>query len=493
MHRWLLAVLIGLAGVVAAPMASAAAVNVPPDLCSSTNRCPQASAYSTCLTFAAQGVAALIASGQNGSGNVYANATPACIAGSSSSYQAIANGAPNGSFWNLSSQMSRYLFYYSATDTCASKPNYGASQSKSTSGGGGSMCYQGCAYQPVGNSASVQLGSGPVYTSATSWKPTGNACALGDGSGEPVTQAQDCVQQGSLTQCIKSDGRQCVTSSSGKQFCWKQTEQGLKYSQNEAAAAVQGSTSIEAPSTKPANGGQWTSGPSGTVTTTSGGTTTVTNILTWVSNFGADGDGKAEGEGEGEEDGDAPTAATGAGCDQSSFQCSDMSSVECNQLIQTWYLRCKGVELNGGANCDAPPTCTGNAADCYVGKMLWNYRCEGSQDAAAGAPTQGFDEAVAGEGSGSDEPDVSMIGNGDTADLSATMWREKDMNSELDKLDASGFLGGSDACPQPPAFTVAGSSFSLDMGPICSILRNVGVMVLALAYWLAIRILAKSK
>ncbi|WP_160330906.1 virulence factor TspB C-terminal domain-related protein [Xanthomonas massiliensis] len=382
--------------------------------------------------------------------------------------------------------------YFNFSNACSARSNLPASMTKGASGVGGIACSDGCKFVPVGNIASVQLGSGPVYTSATSgWRADGGTCSAGDGSGEEVSADQDCTQQGSLTQCMKKDGRQCVTASSGKQFCWKQTEQGVKYSENDAAAAVQGSASINAPTTRPANGGEWTSGPSGTVTTTSGGSSTVTNILTWISSFGSEGDGKAEGDEN--KDGQSPTAATGAGCDVSSFQCSDMSSVECNQLIQTWYLRCKGVELNGGANCDAPPTCTGNASDCYVGQMLWNMRCEGKSDAEAGSPNTGFDNEMGAEGDGSDEPDVSNIGTGDTADQGISMWQEKDISDELSKLDASGFLSGSDQCPQLPSFKVGAASFTISMDPICSILRNVGIMVMALAYWLAIRILAKSK
>lgn len=356
------------------------------------------------------------------------------------------------------------------------------------------MCSAGCAYVPVGSSVSIQLGSGPVYTPATGgWKASGASCIAGDGTGEQVNTSQDCVQQGALTQCVKSDGRQCVTASSGKQFCWKATEQGIKYSQNDAAAAVQGSTSIEAPSVKPTNGGQWTAGPSGTVTTNSGGTSTVTNVMTWISNFGSEGNGKAEGEGDGEDDGDSPTAGTGAGCDQSSFQCSDMSSVECNQLIQTWYLRCKGVELNGGDNCDSPPTCSGNAADCYISKQLWNYRCDGKQDAESGAPQPSFDAEMEGEGNGTDEPDVTAIGTGNTADTNLSMWQEKDVSADLDKLDASGFLGGSDACPVMPEINVAGGIFHIDLSGLCEVLRNLGILVMSLAYWIALRILANSK
>ena len=170
-----------------------------------------------------------------------------------------------------------------------------------------------------------------------------------------------------------------------------------------------------------------------------------------------------------------------------------MSSVQCNQLIQTWYLRCKGVELNGGANCDSPPTCTGNAADCFISKQLWNMRCDGKSDAEAGAPQPSFDAEMEGEGNGTDEPDVASIGTGDTADTSLSMWREKDVSAELDRLDASGFLGGSDQCPQMPEFNVAGGIFHIELSGLCEILRNVGILVMALAYWIALRILAKAK
>ncbi|MTI72835.1 MAG: hypothetical protein FH747_04130 [Stenotrophomonas sp.] len=250
------------------------------------------------------------------------------------------------------------------------------------------------------------------------------------------------------------------------------------------------------PSTPPANGGEWVKAGEGTITFTKDGVTTTKTVTTYVSSYGPNGKNNgAEGDKE-EGDDKGPTASTGLGCDQSSFMCSDMSTVECNQLIQTWYLRCKGKQINGGANCDSPPECEGNSVDCFVGHQLWQFRCEGKVDVESdGTSRDLFDAHSASDGDGTDEPDAAhMPGNGDTADMG--IWEERTVGGadDLAKLNASGFLGGSGSCPQLPSVSVGGrGSLSFNLNPICDLLRNVGIMVMALAYWLAYRIIAKVR
>jgi hypothetical protein len=169
--------------------------------------------------------------------------------------------------------------------------------------GNGATCNAGCQYGPATSGERMTV-AGMTYFSLGGAKPTGSTCAYGDGTGEQVT-ADKCVQQGSLTQCIKSDGRQCAVASSGKQFCWSPGEAGTKSSGNEGATKSPASANINPPKTPPANGGDWQQTGQATSSTTSGGTTTNYNVTGWGSSYGPQGSGGGgEGDGEGEGDGD---------------------------------------------------------------------------------------------------------------------------------------------------------------------------------------------
>ncbi|PPU32373.1 hypothetical protein XspCFBP7912_12220 [Xanthomonas sp. CFBP 7912] len=153
---------------------------------------------------------------------------------------------------------------------------------------------------------------GRTYFSLAGAKPTGEVCTYGDGSGQQVTN--DCVQSGSLTQCVKADGRHCATASTGKEFCWAPGEAGVKKADdnNQAATKSPVNTSINAPKDPPANGGDWTVTGQGSVSETKGGSTTTSNVTTFVSSYGktgtgkGDGTGSGSGSGEGQGDDDGP-------------------------------------------------------------------------------------------------------------------------------------------------------------------------------------------
>lgn len=380
---------------------------------------------------------------------------------------------------------------------CASRPSLGAGVVGGTgSFDGRSTCDNGCSFSGGTHSGVTVTMGGKTWGLTDGMTPTGSVCNAGEvGGPKPVTD-DDCVPQGTLTQCVKPDGRVCTKASTGKMFCYGTSENGAKSSGNEATVITPDGVESKPPSTPPANGGEWVKAGEGSITTTDKNGNTVTkNVTTYVSNYGTQGSNSgAEGDKEKGDD-KAPTASTGVGCDAPSFQCSDMSSVECNQLIQTWYLRCKGKQINGGANCDAPPQCEGNSTDCFIGLQLWQFRCDGKDAVLAdGASGDQFDQQSASDGDGTDEPDaLHMPGNGNTADMG--IWEEKTVGGPEDllKLDATGFLGGSGTCPQLPRVSIGASSLSLNLNPICDLLRNVGIMVMALAYWLAYRIIAKVR
>lgn len=388
---------------------------------------------------------------------------------------------------------------YPAGTSCSSRSSLGSGVVGGTgSFDGKSTCDNGCTFSGGTHAGVTVTMGGKTWGLTDGMTPTGSVCTSGEvGGPKPVTE-DDCVPQGTLTQCVKPDGRVCTKASTGKMFCYGTTENGAKSSGNEATVITPDGVESKPPSTPPANGGEWVKAGEGSITTTDKNGNTVTkNVTTYVSNYGTQGSNSgAEGD-KGKEDGEdeGPTASTGVGCDAPSFQCSDMSSVECNQLIQTWYLRCKGKQINGGANCDAPPQCEGNSTDCFIGLQLWQFRCDGKDAVLAdGASGDQFDQQSASDGDGTDEPDaLHMPGNGNTADMG--IWEEKTVGGPEDllKLDATGFLGGSGTCPQLPRVSIGASSLSLNLNPICDLLRNVGIMVMALAYWLAYRIIAKVR
>lgn len=190
---------------------------------------------------------------------------------------------------------------FPVASSCANRPT---STSGWSSGGNGASCSGGCAFGPATSSDTVSF-SGRTYFSLVGAKPTGAVCSFGDGSGQPVA-TEDCVQSGALTQCVKADGRQCASASTGKQFCWAPGEAGVKKADNNNQAATKSpaNTSINAPKDPPANGGDWTVTGQGTVSETKGGTTTNSTITTFDSSYGKTGTGKGDGTGTGGGSGD---------------------------------------------------------------------------------------------------------------------------------------------------------------------------------------------
>ncbi|WP_426933662.1 hypothetical protein [Xanthomonas arboricola] len=184
--------------------------------------------------------------------------------------------------------------YYGGS--CASRP---ASTSGWSSLGNGASCDNGCAMGPAASSDTYSAG-GKTYFSLAGAKPTGATCTYGDGTGQGVKD-QDCVQSGTLTMCIRSDGKNCATASTGKQFCWSPGESGVKKADNNNQAATKSpeNAAINAPKDAPSNGGDWQVTGQGTSSETKGGVTTNSNVTTFDSTYGKDGTGKGDGTGSG--------------------------------------------------------------------------------------------------------------------------------------------------------------------------------------------------
>lgn len=272
-------------------------------------------------------------------------------------------------------------FYYG--DSCALRTDM---VNASFTGNAGS-CSGGCAYAPSvggGDTYTVVTVAGLSVTKASRLAPTGEVCTNGDGLGLPVTSEQ-CAQQGTLTQCVRPDGKHCATASTGKQFCWTPTEAGVKTSNNEAATKSPQGVGINAPNSPPKNGGDWQQHDSGTVSVSTSSTTNNYNVTSWVSTYGSEGDGGSGGGGEGEEEGEGDSASGGDSCDSPPACSAD--TLKCLQLRLTWKTECNtsSNSIAGGTGCGESdvPVCSGDSctAEAYSSVLQqWRTRCDAEND-----------------------------------------------------------------------------------------------------------------
>ncbi|MGR4896959.1 hypothetical protein ACIPR8_16985 [Stenotrophomonas sp. LARHCG68] len=197
----------------------------------------------------------------------------------------------------------------------------------------GGTCSGGCEYVPVVGAGetfrNVTL-KGVSFTRASRMAPNGGVCSIADYS-PPSTGGEDqCIEDGTLTQCVKSDGTICTGKN--KQFCFKPGESGIKTSGNEAASNIPEGKDSKLPPVPPANGGDWEKIADAlvSISETKGGTTTTNNstINNYNSSYGSsgsgasgngasgesnggsgDGSGSGSGDGEGGGDGNDPGGA----------------------------------------------------------------------------------------------------------------------------------------------------------------------------------------
>lgn len=210
---------------------------------------------------------------------------------------------------------------YSWTASCSSRGPLGSGLSKMTVAG--NICSNGCAFSGGGGGLSIQLGtSGPWYGAKDGATPTGAVCNPAD-AGEDL-DGEECIQEGTLTQCIRPDGKHCAVSSTGKYFCWEGSEAGTKNSGNEASTKSPAGLGIEGnkpPADPPRNNGDWQQTGSGNVNVSGPGGVTNYNVTNYSSSYGPQGNGGgAEGEGgggpgngggDGEGEGNGPGSPSG--------------------------------------------------------------------------------------------------------------------------------------------------------------------------------------
>lgn len=193
---------------------------------------------------------------------------------------------------------------------CLAKPPLGATFVQ----GASSVCQGGCVYQSPGDTISVDFGDGQgALSNTTGWVPSGGTCTT-DNTQPATNSEQTCkAAPNGQTFCIKPDGKQCATASTGRQICWTPGETGEKYDANTGQRRNPGTDTT--PPTPPPGETATPAYPPQTTTTNVNNTTVNTTLVTHTTdngtNFGGPGstDGGEAGDGTGGADGDGTSPA----------------------------------------------------------------------------------------------------------------------------------------------------------------------------------------
>ncbi len=206
-----------------------------------------------------------------------------------------------------------------------------------------------------------------------------------------------------------------------------------------------------------------------------------------------DGDGKAD------EDDDDPdndpkkdSASGGDECDAPP-SCSG-NAIQCIQVKIQWRIDCntrRQVNINGGT-CEAVPICTGKACNAMEYAQLmqqWRATCaleklakKDGDDKADGSDANGNGVPDALEGTG----DVADAGDG-TADVQGTKKFGIGVSTSL--LSQENIFGGG-SCPQPPTFKLMGQTISGSDFPYwCQAMAILRSLILMWGAYIALKIL----
>lgn len=338
---------------------------------------------------------------------------------------------------------------------CAARPNYGGAMVS----GASEFCHDGCAYTNAAE-VSVCLGEGSAMVCpGASWKPTGAECSSGPAPLPYDTNRDTCERKPGAThfQCVKPSGETCVTSAKGNRFCWRPGESGDRMTADGSEGATKGpGTQQQAP--PPSMTDPQPQGTSTTTTTTNNSSTVnATTVFAGSGNTGGQSNvgpgGRDTGTGQGEGEGDG-----------------------------------EGNGVSGGGSCAAPPTnCVGDAHTCKLIEQAWLQRCEGQGEADGIANAAGqFNGSINDGDEGPGQGDIDSLLQGDPFEGLKTV---EDGGVLVDRLDSSGFLSGG-SCPSLESVNVGGITVPLTLGPLCELLSYMSYLVLALAYYLAFKIVA---
>ncbi|HHW4673066.1 MAG TPA: hypothetical protein ACQGQF_04475 [Xylella fastidiosa subsp. pauca] len=190
-------------------------------------------------------------------------------------------------------------------------------------------CYDGCSYDLDRSHGIIGVGQddGKVRYVLPGMTPNGNLCSVSPSGGSSSESSQEpppvqdvvkdeCTRMGTLTQCVRQDGKYCATSSTGHQYCWKPGEVGTQIASdgNHAATLNKIDVPVIAPVDAPKDKGDWRVDGKGTSTQIINNTYNNYNTTTFASTGSSSGSGGGSSSGSG---GSKDGGSGGSGGDKS--------------------------------------------------------------------------------------------------------------------------------------------------------------------------------
>lgn len=307
-----------------------------------------------------------------------------------------------------------------------------------------SACIGGCDFGVSGPNTQTTQGASKFVNGTFEF--SGSVCgASPQQPSQPDTvvkpdKPQECAAAGSnQTFCVKANGDQCVSTSTGRQVCWKPGETGEKTDGKVLQKRNAGDTAIT-PKTPPPDGDTFTPSPTpvtttSTYTNSSGQTTIITtttnNHTTSKGTNAGPKDQGQPGDGTGSEEGEEGGEKGGASRDCSQQPtCSQADGIGCAMLRQQW----------------------GNYCDAVVGDVAQI----GNTDVM---PTQGLENSL-----------IDVWDQGDGYIPGPT------------DIDTSGWAGRGN-CPINLSITALGRTHTLDSPQLCEILDALAALILIVGSW----------
>lgn len=278
-------------------------------------------------------------------------------------------------------------------------------------------------------------------TGSATWTPTGDYVNPPATNPDPAPAAPKVCGGGS---CYDPSGNQYCASTGSGQVCVPASGAGSAFgcSSSSGTTLCAGSPAPKPPNPPIADpASQIASSDNYTGQAGSGAVSNVT-----VNNYNATGSGAKNGAGTGDQG--APASGSSTGTPQGD-----------------------GTSAGGGGDCNTPPMVEGSPALGMIARQTWLLRCS-----EAGQVTDDSNTTV---------PGLDDVGTtpGDGFSKEVTV---------LDKLDTSGFGGGTQ-CPKLPDLDLGTlGHYSLNSDWWCDLLSKTGYMVMMLATWFALRILGEK-
>lgn len=290
-------------------------------------------------------------------------------------------------------------------------------------------------------------------------------------------KTEECKPISGMTMCLKGNGDQCLTASSGNKFCWTPGQPSNQTNGNDAVSTDP--TAPAPPNQPPADGTGWkppqvpapttsaTGGPQGPRTTIVGVTTSVGTASNGGGGTNPGGTGTQPPGTCDPTKGPCPAAGGGQTCGGAPSCTGD--PVNCQVLFQAWKTRCavEGTPLTSGT-CGGPaPACTGSNVLCAIAERERLHKCDLAKQQSDYAASLA---AQAAESDGLDGVQVSDIYSD---------------GSEFSSQLNPGLLGGSSGGSCATSFTIGGQTFNLPP-QFWSLAAWINILLVALAYiWAA--------